>query len=59
MSDHNLLVEYASNHPPTYMLVAAYLGVKPQEQQATWETESWESFISRWTSTPGAGISNG
>ena len=57
MSQYNRLARYWSKHPPLHVMVAAYLGVKPEEEQRlTWENESWESLVARWNATPGFGM---
>ena len=56
MSQYNRLARYWSNHPPLHVMVAAYLGIKPEEPKPNWETESFESLVARWNAIPGFGM---
>ena len=57
------MIKYWRGHPPTHVLVAAFLGVKAEgpgekDERRTWENESLESMLSRW-GAEGAQIKRG
>lgn len=47
-----MLIEYANENPPVHLLVKAFLGV-PEKPKYTWENESWESLVQRWSAAGG------
>lgn len=73
MPRFNALVEEWNAHPPTHLLLAAFVGYeqaaakgsslpdKPQTKPRgpTWENESIEELLSRWNSVAGAAIGTG
>jgi hypothetical protein len=42
------LFEYWRSHPPVHLMVAAYLGIKPQEKAAASSPEQIDSFVKSW-----------
>lgn len=62
VEDYEMLLRYFRKHPPTHLLVQAFIGTgddaeaTKKDDRLTWENESIESLLSRWNG-PGTSMS--